>query len=433
MIFQYATCRAVSFDCSKTSGLSEAAVCRDQYLSQLDDKLSAAYSAAQAQSGNSSKPLYEQQAWVGRRNQCETATCLSEADSARVSELDSGLKAIPTKTTEQVRQTEYATAAPPVMTGTLPAIQQPNTAAPAPLDDTMRKAFRVACSNPIPLDDIVRPWFSRHLIRNLEDAVLARRDALKTGKDPLSEAIQDTQKAISRMENEGLKNRGRGVPADPRLTLAEECFSRYLAYLESVDAPSWDIARKAAEQESGARVEQQRQALESQERAADEVAAEQARQRKEAALVDESRQRHEAAAAVARRQEAEEEAAATQKRQEEATAKEESERPAREAAAKIAQNAEEAARREAEKLPACADVAILKSVKEIVAASPAGVTDGLRISGLEEIRSVRLDTEPAKRFCSAKIMTTAGTMNGVYTIKWTEAHDNVWIEILGLD
>jgi uncharacterized protein YhaN len=311
------------------------------------------------------------------------------------------------------------------MTNATPIPQQ-GAAAVASQDDATRAAFHAAC-DPTPIQDIVRPWFAgTGNVRSLEDAVQARRNALKTGKDRLSQLIQYTQKYIAAMEKEGQSRADRRVPAEPRYTLAVECVRRYLTYLESVDAPSWEIARNAAGQESDARIEQQRRALEAQQRAVDEAAAERERHQKEAevvaAQIEEKRKQREAAAAVMQRKEVEE-----------ATAKEEWQRPAREAAAKAAQNVADAAQREAEKLPGCADVAILKSVKGIVAASPAGVTQGLRISGLEEILSVHLDTEPAKRFCSATMMTTAGAINGVYTIRWTEAHDNVWIEVLGLN
>jgi len=341
--------------------------------------------------------------------------------------LDAGGEDIPTTIAGKDRQTEYTKALPPAMSHATPPLPPRGEATPTQPDVASGDAYRAVCKT-TKFHGLADPIFTATLfgagvtvILDLEQAVQARKDALRTGNDPLMVVIQKTQESISRLEKDH-----RDQPTDLNNPPDQECFKRYLAFLESVDAPSWVIARKAAEQDSAARIEEQRRVLEAKERAAAEVAAEQARRQKEAEVIkaqmDENRKQREAAAAVAQRKDAEA-----------AAAKEEWERPAREAAAKAAQNAADALKREAEKLPACADNNIIKSVKEIVAASPAGVTQGLRISGLEEISSVRLDTEPAKRFCSAKMMTTAGTINGVYTIRWTEAHDNVWVEILGVN
>jgi TPR repeat protein/uncharacterized protein len=87
---------AVSFDCSKGSGIVEKLICRDPTLSQLDDRLSAAYSVAQAQSGNSPLLASEQRAWMARRNQCQTSACVSSAYTARTAELNGGSNAAPT-------------------------------------------------------------------------------------------------------------------------------------------------------------------------------------------------------------------------------------------------------------------------------------------------------------------------------------------------
>ena len=78
---------AASFDCSKASSVVETLICRDPALSQLDDRLSAAYSAVRSQSGNASQLSADQRAWMARRNQCQTATCISSAYSDRLSQL----------------------------------------------------------------------------------------------------------------------------------------------------------------------------------------------------------------------------------------------------------------------------------------------------------------------------------------------------------
>lgn len=88
--------RAASFDCAKASSVVEKLICRDPDMSQLDDRLSEAYSAAREQSGNPSQLASEQRAWMARRNQCQTAACVSGAYSARLTELDAGPKGPPT-------------------------------------------------------------------------------------------------------------------------------------------------------------------------------------------------------------------------------------------------------------------------------------------------------------------------------------------------
>ena len=100
---------ATSFDCAKASSIVETLICRDPALSQLDDRLSAAYSAARTRSGNAPQVSAEQRAWMVQRNQCQTAACVSGAYSARIAALENGIQAGPT-TSIQTTQADNAPA-----------------------------------------------------------------------------------------------------------------------------------------------------------------------------------------------------------------------------------------------------------------------------------------------------------------------------------
>lgn len=100
---------AASFDCTTASSIVETLICRDPALSQLDDRLSDAYSAARTRSGNAPQLSAEQRAWMAQRNQCQTAACVSGAYSARISALENGIQAGPT-TSSQASQADNAPA-----------------------------------------------------------------------------------------------------------------------------------------------------------------------------------------------------------------------------------------------------------------------------------------------------------------------------------
>lgn len=315
---------AASFDCAKASTVIETLICRDPGLSQLDDRLAAAYAAVRAHSGNLAQLSSAQRAWLARRNQCQTAACVSDAYSARLGELGAGPMA-ESASAGGVRQPENVLAPAQVTTNAGPSASQQDSVVPVQPDNAAREAFAAACNKAIPLKGYANSWFqqpSSRKIRNLEQAVQARREALRTGHDDLTRTIQEVEHAIDTMED-----MRRRFPGDRARPIDEECAQRYVAFLQSIDAPSWDAAKKEAAQESAAGIDRQRQAREAQQRAADEAAAEQARQQKEAqvaaAQAEEVRQQREAAIAVAavQRKEADEAAAAAVKRQTEDTAR----------------------------------------------------------------------------------------------------------------
>ena len=336
---------AANVDCMRPANLSETLTCRtDTRLSQLDDRLTAAYGTARAQSGNAAQLSSEQDAWLARRNQCVTMACVADTYVARLGELGAGPKAEPTA------------AAWDRLTRGTGAGAQAAAAPPAVPDDATREAFVAACSTVMSPAD-----FEATDIVNMTQAVQARREALRTGGDQLGDAIRKVQGIVGAMEAARSRN-----PADPSLRIGE-CVHRYLAFLQSMDAPSWDIAKQQAAQAKAA------------------YEAEQARKRAERDAAD---------------------------------------------AARAAAKAE--AQREVDTLPACDDSTILRAVKGIIAGSPAGKMNGLRVSGFEQVRDgsygIGPDITLPKRYCLATFLTTAGALKGTYSIRWTEAHDDIWIE-----
>jgi uncharacterized protein len=78
---------AVSFDCSKASIRAEYLVCGNRDLSELDDRMAAAYSAGRHQNGNQAQLVLDQRAWLAQRNQCRDATCVARLYQARLAVL----------------------------------------------------------------------------------------------------------------------------------------------------------------------------------------------------------------------------------------------------------------------------------------------------------------------------------------------------------
>ena len=390
------------------------------------------YSAARAQSGNSAELSSEQRAWMARRNQCQTTACVSDAYSARLAEFDAGFRAAPT-TTGQLPQTENATALSSATTNAAPAVPQQATAHQDEAQhqelSATRAAFVAACD---------RAMVSRQgafqrtesfsmfagsgrasRIHTLEEAVQKRKESLRIGVDAIDREIRIFQSKAG--QNDEALRRG---SAPPNMTADwnadKECFSRYVAFLQSIAAPSLETMRQEFEQASAAKIELQRQARESTQRAKDEADAEAARQQKEAAIVA-AKVEVEATERAVRQ--------AVQQQTEAATQHEEL-RLAREAAAKAATEANEEAQRQAEKLPTCTDDVVLEMVKDMVAASPAGKVVGLRITDFENPSQTALSGPPPVRHCYTQMLTTDGRNWGPYTIRWEAGgHERFVVEV----
>lgn len=75
---------AASFDCKKASSFAEREICRDGYLSGLDESLSDQYKRAYAQAINKQALLQSQREWLAVRDQCSTQKCLDDTISERI-------------------------------------------------------------------------------------------------------------------------------------------------------------------------------------------------------------------------------------------------------------------------------------------------------------------------------------------------------------
>jgi hypothetical protein len=371
----------------------------------------------------------------------------------------------------------------------LPAWAQQGNA-PSPEVAAARAEFAAACNKAATTSNgasrtMSSTWFGSaseraRRVLTLDDAVQAKRDALKGMPDRVAAEIATFLGQQRREAEEEQRTHHQAVP-NPLPGLDLECIKQYVAFLQAVDAPSLAIAKREAGEATAAEVEQQKEARQAQLKAEDEANAEQLRRRKEAAAAaaqaEQERLDHQAAAAAAQRKEAEEEAAQALKeqtertaqaqaaaadarkaaesaaqiaklhdeeqaalearRQADAAAKEAQERAAREADEQVADQAararEETQRREAEKLPPCADDAVLEALKGAVADSPAGKMEGLRVLGIDNVADrpgIALDIVAPKRFCIAKLKTTAGTLGSGYTVTWMSGdHDQIWVEV----
>jgi uncharacterized protein len=77
--------KAASFDCSRARHPVERMICADARLSELDEQLYAAFTAA----GGSASPEIRnsQMRWIAQRNRCASPSCLTELYPARIAEL----------------------------------------------------------------------------------------------------------------------------------------------------------------------------------------------------------------------------------------------------------------------------------------------------------------------------------------------------------
>lgn len=78
-----------SFDCSKAQHPGEIIVCSMPQLGYLDQRLSDEYKNAMARSNSEPAAMKKSQiAWIGQRNACQTAQCVSDAYAQRLQVLD---------------------------------------------------------------------------------------------------------------------------------------------------------------------------------------------------------------------------------------------------------------------------------------------------------------------------------------------------------
>jgi uncharacterized protein YecT (DUF1311 family) len=82
--------QGASFDCGKASTKAERLICDNPYISELDDKLSAAYKAALKNKQQANAIRAAQRDWLEVRNECEDALCLLSSYEDRLKALGVG-------------------------------------------------------------------------------------------------------------------------------------------------------------------------------------------------------------------------------------------------------------------------------------------------------------------------------------------------------
>lgn len=79
--------QGASFDCGKASTKVERLICDNPYISELDDKLSAAYKAALKNKQQATAIRAVQRDWLEVRDECDTALCLLSSYEDRLKAL----------------------------------------------------------------------------------------------------------------------------------------------------------------------------------------------------------------------------------------------------------------------------------------------------------------------------------------------------------
>ena len=85
----FTTANAASFDCAKATTLVENAICSNPALSGLEDQMASLYSQALGQSANTKQFKEDQRAWLKKRNNCQSESCIKQAYQERLSVLRS--------------------------------------------------------------------------------------------------------------------------------------------------------------------------------------------------------------------------------------------------------------------------------------------------------------------------------------------------------
>lgn len=91
---------AASFDCSKAASYAEKEICRDGYLSEVDEILSRSYKKALAVASDPDALRKTQREWLALRDQCTVQICLQKTLGARIQVLDATTQAEQTKAYE---------------------------------------------------------------------------------------------------------------------------------------------------------------------------------------------------------------------------------------------------------------------------------------------------------------------------------------------
>lgn len=102
---------AASFDCSRAGNYAEKEICRDGYLSGLDDRLARSYKAALAVNPEQTQAVQQsQREWLQTRNTCTEQKCLDKAIGARITALENYVTAEKGKAFDARAQAQQAPA-----------------------------------------------------------------------------------------------------------------------------------------------------------------------------------------------------------------------------------------------------------------------------------------------------------------------------------
>ena len=124
-----------SFDCAKAQTWAEQALCNDETLGQLDERLDSAYrTAREAAKGDTAaleRLVSRQRAWLAERADCKITPCLTRLYEQRLAELTGTGGPPPDKPLEQKKIQESGPhftidAAYPVLPGDGPAVAEAN-------------------------------------------------------------------------------------------------------------------------------------------------------------------------------------------------------------------------------------------------------------------------------------------------------------------
>ncbi|MPR02126.1 hypothetical protein F0169_08545 [Pseudomonas sp. MAFF 212408] len=99
---------AASFDCTKAGNFAEKEICRDGYLSGVDNILAGRYKAALSATDQPDELRQSQRDWLVIRDQCTTQKCLDQTLGARIKALENIKSAETGKKLEAERQQQMA-------------------------------------------------------------------------------------------------------------------------------------------------------------------------------------------------------------------------------------------------------------------------------------------------------------------------------------
>lgn len=155
-----------SFDCAKAQSFRERTVCANSQLSRLDEMLASDYRGALVSSKNPEELKLSERTWMVRANGCVEVTCLVDAYSERISQLQNvgPTDAVTPDLPQGTKSVDASVIAPEISN---PIVSQENRASMngAKPSSNIAERYRsapAAASNPITAKNVVRngKWVS---------------------------------------------------------------------------------------------------------------------------------------------------------------------------------------------------------------------------------------------------------------------------------